>query len=53
MNMAKVTLAFFVLGVYLFLYTPIMVLVLYSFNQGGFPEAWQGFSLHWYHDLFN
>jgi len=39
--------------VYLFLYTPIIVLVLYSFNKGGFPDAWQGFSLHWYSDLFH
>ncbi len=46
-------LTFFVLGIYLFLYTPIIVLVLYSFNQGGFPDVWQGFSLHWYHDLFS
>lgn len=52
MNMTKSMLAFFVMGIYLFLYTPIIVLVLYSFNQGGFPDVWQGFSLHWYHDLF-
>ena len=39
--------------VYLFLYTPIIVLVLYSFNQGGFPDIWRGFSLHWYQDLFH
>ena len=53
MNMTKSMLTFFVLGIYLFLYTPIIVLVLYSFNQGGFPDVWQGFSLHWYHDLFS
>ncbi|MBP6892283.1 ABC transporter permease [Candidatus Babeliales bacterium] len=52
MNMTKSMLTFFVLGVYLFLYTPIIVLVLYSFNQGGFPDVWQGFSFHWYQDLF-
>lgn len=51
--MTKSMLVFFTLGVYLFLYTPVIVLVLYSFNQGGFPDVWQGFSLHWYHDLFN
>lgn len=38
--------------VYIFLYTPIIILILYSFNQGGFPDAWKGFSLHWYEDLF-
>ncbi|MBP9764847.1 ABC transporter permease [Candidatus Babeliales bacterium] len=52
MNVSKSTLPIFVGLVYLFLYTPIMVLVLYSFNQGGFPDAWTGFSLHWYHDLW-
>jgi len=38
--------------VYVFLYAPITVLILYSFNQGGFPDIWRGFSLHWYDDLF-
>lgn len=52
MNMSRSMLSIFVTAVYIFLYTPIAVLVLYSFNQGGFPEVWQGFSVHWYHDLF-
>lgn len=38
---------------YAFLYTPLIVLILYSFNQGGFPDIWRGFSLHWYNDLFH
>lgn len=53
MNIARVRLSLFVGLVYLFLYTPIIVLVLYSFNKGGFPDAWKGFSLHWYSDLFH
>lgn len=53
MNISKSALPIFVCCVYLFLYAPIFVLVLYSFNQGGFPDAWTGFSLHWYHDLFH
>lgn len=53
MNLTRSALMIFVASVYVFLYTPIMVLVLYSFNQGGFPDSWQGFSLHWYHDLFS
>ena len=40
-----------VASVYVFLYLPIIVLILYSFNQGGFPDIWRGFSIHWYHDL--
>lgn len=53
MNISKSALPIFVCCVYLFLYAPIFVLVLYSFNKGGFPDAWQGFSLHWYSDLFH
>src|SRR6202142_3178626 len=53
MNISKSALPIFVCFVYLFLYAPIFVLVLYSFNKGGFPDAWQGFSLHWYSDLFH
>lgn len=38
-----------VLGlVFAFLYIPIAVLVLLSFNEGGLPTAWTGFSLKWY-----
>ena len=40
--------------VYLFLYSPIMVLILYSFNGvgvGGFPP--KNLTLHWYQELFN
>lgn len=45
-------LPFFVFCTYLFLYLPIVVLAVYSFNQGGFPGSWTGFSLRWYSDLF-
>jgi spermidine/putrescine transport system permease protein len=34
--------------VYLFLYGPIAVLVVLSFNEGGLPTAWTGFSTKWY-----
>src|SRR3989338_2408135 len=36
----------------IFLYLPIIILTIYSFNQGGFPAQWQGASFCWYHDLF-
>ena len=39
--------------VYMFLYAPVCVLVLYSFNKGGFPDIWRGFSLQWYDSLFD
>jgi spermidine/putrescine transport system permease protein len=34
--------------VYLFLYAPIAVLMVLSFNKGGMPTAWTGVSLGWY-----
>ena len=36
---------------YLFLYAPIFVVVLYSFNAGRFGLAWQGFTTQWYRVL--
>ena len=38
--------------VYTLLYFPILILVLYSFNHAQFSLQWQGFSTHWYHELF-
>ena len=37
---------------YLFLYAPIILLVLYSFNISRFPTYWTGFTLEWYKVLF-
>jgi spermidine/putrescine transport system permease protein len=37
--------------VYLFLYTPIAVLALYSFNRSRQTAAWTGFTLDWYRQL--
>lgn len=42
----------FVSFVYLFLYLPIFVLVVFSFNNGDFAGGWQGFSLRWYALMF-
>ncbi len=38
---------------YIFLYAPIVLLVLFSFNESRFPTYWTGFSLEWYQKLFN
>lgn len=38
----------FVACTYLFLYLPIIVLVIFSFNDGDFAQGWKGFSLRWY-----
>ncbi len=43
---------FAVFGVYLFLYVPILVLILFSFNNNEFTYEWQGFTTRWYQELF-
>ena len=35
-------------AVYLFLYTPIVLLVAFSFNDSRFTSEWHGFTLRWY-----
>jgi spermidine/putrescine transport system permease protein len=37
--------------VYLFLYGPILVLIVLSFNRAGLPTVWTGFSTEWYGKL--
>ena len=34
--------------VFLFLYAPILLLIVFSFNAGDSSAVWRGFSLHWY-----
>ena len=36
---------------YVFLYLPIVALVLYSFNDSPIPNVWRGFTLKWYFGL--
>lgn len=38
--------------VFLFLYLPIIFLIVFSFNEGKYSGNWKGFSLHWYAELF-
>jgi spermidine/putrescine transport system permease protein len=38
--------------VYVFLFIPIVVLVIFSFNTSEFNFAWEGFTLDWYPVLF-
>lgn len=38
--------------VFAFLYLPIAVLIVFSFNDSKSRTVWSGFSLHWYEDLF-
>lgn len=43
----------FSLGMYSFMYVPILVLAVYSFNASRYGARWEGFSLRWYQSLFN
>ncbi|OQA35324.1 MAG: Inner membrane ABC transporter permease protein YdcV [Candidatus Dependentiae bacterium ADurb.Bin331] len=38
-------------GTYIFLYVPIAVLIIFSFNSVAFPYTWHSFSLKWYAEL--
>ncbi len=37
---------------YAFLYVPIFLLMIYSFNENRLVTVWQGFSVKWYGELF-
>ena len=39
--------------VFLFLYAPIVILIIFSFNSGNSSSVWKGFSLTWYQQLFS
>ena len=39
--------------VFLFLYAPILILIIFSFNSGVSSSVWKGFSLHWYNELIH
>jgi spermidine/putrescine transport system permease protein len=38
--------------IYLFFYIPIVVLIIYSFNDTQYSLLWHGFTWRWYQDLF-
>jgi putrescine transport system permease protein len=43
-----------ILGIgFLFLYLPIILLVVFSFNESRLTTSWSGFSFKWYESLFN
>ncbi len=39
--------------VYIFLYMPVVVLIVYSFNSQKLNVSWEGFTLDWYQKLFH
>lgn len=48
---SRFTLAMLVLG-FVFLYAPILSLIIYSFNESRLVTVWSGFSVKWYVELF-
>lgn len=53
--MRKVPFALFVASGFTlaFLYVPLLVVVVYSFNDSRLNAEWVGFTLHWYRQLFS
>ncbi len=43
---------FYIGIILLFLYAPILILIILSFNQSKSRAKWGGFTLHWYKELF-
>lgn len=51
-RLSSITTLTVVIATYLFLYVPLIVLLVFSFNTEAFPSPWKGFTLKWYHELF-
>ncbi len=49
---AKFLRKFYVFLIFFFLYAPIGVLIIFSFNASKSRGSWEGFTLQWYIDLF-
>ena len=43
---------FYIGIIFLILYAPILVVIVFSFNQSGSLSSFSGFSLYWYRELF-
>ncbi len=43
---------FYLILIFIFLYTPIVTLMVFSFNDSKSMGKWSGFTLRWYTDLF-
>lgn len=41
----------FIPALYVFLYVPIIILIVFSFNNAGSLYQWEGFTLYWYKQL--
>jgi spermidine/putrescine transport system permease protein len=52
-HLTSLAMPLFVVLIYAFLYLPVVVLILFSFNSASFPAPWTGFTLAWYGELFS
>lgn len=50
-RIGKIGLYFNPVFAYFFLWAPIVVLVLFSFNDGGSVSTWRGFTFRWYENI--
>lgn len=53
MKTGKLINAIYMSAVYLFFYAPILILILYSFNNTQYSLVWHGFTTQWYLELFS
>lgn len=53
MKRSKIFKNIFLILVFAFLYAPILVLIVYSFNDSKLRAKWGGFTFKWYLELFN
>jgi len=44
--------SFITLALFFFLYLPIIVLIVFSFNDDAYTYQWSGFTFRWYQELF-
>lgn len=51
-KVSSYVLPLFVLVIYLLLYTPILVLIIFSLNKNPLSYQWHGWTLQWYCELF-
>jgi spermidine/putrescine transport system permease protein len=51
-HLTRILFSGYALLFYLFLFSPIVLLVVFSFNQSRFPTHWTGFTFDWYKTLF-
>ncbi|MBS0616359.1 MAG: ABC transporter permease [Verrucomicrobia bacterium] len=52
-KIGKVSNLLFIAFTYLFLWVPIVVLLVFSFNTEGYPSPWTGFTWKWYRELID